>query len=132
MHASLTGISALAPAVAAGALKALEIAEAADDRRATLMRHTQRFRAGLTTAGFDLLPGDTPIIPVMLGEAQRAQDLAAALDRRGVYVAGFFFPVVPKGKARIRTMPNATHTEEDLDQALRAFVKVRDQLGAVH
>ncbi len=123
--------NALAPAVAAGALKALEIAEAADDRRATLMRHTQRFRAGLTTAGFDLLPGATPIIPVMLGEAQRAQHLAAALDRRGVYVAGFFFPVVPKGKARIRTQMSAALTDTDIDFAIGAFTEAGRELAII-
>jgi glycine C-acetyltransferase len=123
--------NALAPAVAAGALKALEIAEAADDRRATLMRHTQRFRAGLTAAGFDLLPGATPIIPVMLGEAQRAQDLAAALDRRGVYVAGFFFPVVPKGKARIRTQMSAALTDADIDFAIGAFTEAGRELAII-
>ena len=90
--------NSLAPPVAAGALKALEIAIEADDRRALLQDHAQRFRAGVETAGFSTLPGVTPIIPVMLGEARLAQDLARALDERGVYVAGFFFPVVPKGR----------------------------------
>ncbi len=105
--------NALAPSVAAGSLKAIEIAQAADDRREKLQRNTQRFRDGLSRAGFDLLPGNTPIIPVMLGEAQRAQDLAAALDKRGIYVAGFFFPVVPKGRARIRTQMSAALARED-------------------
>jgi glycine C-acetyltransferase len=123
--------NALAPSVAAGALKAIAIAEAADDRREKLMRHTRRFRDGLTSAGFDLLPGETPIIPVMLGEAQRAQDLAKALDRRGVYVAGFFFPVVPKGKARIRTQMSAALEDTDIDFAIGAFEDAGRELGLI-
>jgi glycine C-acetyltransferase len=123
--------NALAPAVTAGSLKALEIAEAADDLREKLMRNTQRFRAALTAAGFELLPGDTPIIPVMLGEAQRAQDLAAALDKRGVYVAGFFYPVVPKGRARIRTQLSAALDDEDVDFAVDAFTDAARELGVI-
>ena len=123
--------NALAPAVTAGSLKALEIAEAADDLRKKLMRNTQRFRAALTAAGFELLPGDTPIIPVMLGEAQRAQDLAAALDKRGVYVAGFFYPVVPKGRARIRTQMSAALDDEDVDFAVDAFTDAARELGVI-
>ena len=84
--------NSLAPPVAAGSLKAIEICEAADDLRARLMAHTARFREGLAAAGFALLPGETPIIPVMLHEASRAQAMARALDERGIYVAGFFFP----------------------------------------
>ena len=123
--------NALAPAVTAGSLKALEIAEAADDLREKLMRNTQRFRAALTAAGFELLPGDTPIIPVMLGEAQRAQDLAAALDKRGGYVAGFFYPVVPKGRARIRTQMSAALDDEDVDFAVDAFTDAARELGVI-
>ena len=123
--------NALAPAVAAGSLKALELADKADDLRATLMAHTKRFRAGLAGAGFDLLDGETPIIPVMLGEATKAQDLAAALDKRGVYVAGFFFPVVPKGKARIRTQMSAALTQDDVDFAIGAFAEAGRELGII-
>jgi glycine C-acetyltransferase len=123
--------NALAPAVAAGSLKALELADKADDLRATLMAHTRRFRAGLAAAGFDLLEGETPIIPVMLGEASKAQDLAAALDKRGVYVAGFFFPVVPKGKARIRTQMSAALTQDDVDFAIGAFAEAGRELGII-
>ena len=123
--------NALAPAVTAGSLKALEIAEAADDLRDKLMRNTQRFRAAMTDAGFELLPGDTPIIPVMLGEAQRAQDLASALDKRGVYVAGFFYPVVPKGRARIRTQMSAALDDQDVDFAVEAFIDAGRELGVI-
>ena len=108
---------------------ALEIAIAADDRRARLQSHARRFRAGLDQAGFTLLPGETPIIPVMLGEARLAQELAQALDARGVYVAGFFFPVVPKGAARIRTQMSAALTETDVDFALAAFADAGKAVG---
>ena len=100
-------------------MKAIEIAEAADDRRAKLMGHTRRFREAMTAAAFDLLPGETPIIPVMLRDAKLAQQMASALDERGVYVAGFFYPVVPKGKARIRTQISAALSEADVDFAIR-------------
>jgi len=123
--------NSLSPPLAAGALKAIDIAEAADDRRAHLMRLVRRFRAGLEEAGFELLPGDTPIIPVMLGDAKLAQEMAAALDARGVYVAGFFYPVVPKGKARIRTQMSAAHERHHLDKALEAFGKVGRELGVI-
>ena len=124
-------LNSLSPPVAAGALKALEIAIAADDSRALLQEHARRFRAGLEAAGFKTLPGVTPIIPVMLGEARLAQDLARALDERGVYVAGFFFPVVPKGAARIRTQMSAALTAEDVDAAVAAFGEAGRALGIV-
>jgi glycine C-acetyltransferase len=123
--------NALAPAVTAGSLKAIEIARSADELRANLTRHSHRFRAGLIEAGFDLLPGETPIIPVMLGEATLAQNLAAALDKRGVYVAGFFYPVVPKGKARIRTQMSAALSEADIDFAIGAFAEAGRELGII-
>ncbi len=121
--------NSLAPPVAAGALKAIDIAEAADDKRAHLTKLVRRFRSGMEEAGFDLLPGETPIIPVMLHEAKRAQDMAAALDERGVYVAGFFYPVVPKGKARIRTQISAAMSEADVDFAIQAFKDASRALG---
>ena len=123
--------NSLAPPVAAGALKALEIAIEADDRRALLEGHSRRFRAGIEAAGFSALPGVTPIIPVMLGEARLAQDLAKALDERGVYVAGFFFPVVPKGAARIRTQMSAALNTQDVDFAIAAFADAGRELGIV-
>jgi glycine C-acetyltransferase len=113
--------NSLAPPLAAGALRAIDIAEAADDRRAHLAGLVKRFRAGIEAAGLETLPGPTPIVPVMLHEARRAQAMAAALDGRGVYVAGFFFPVVPKGKARIRTQMSAALSEADVDIAVAAF-----------
>jgi glycine C-acetyltransferase len=123
--------NSLAPPIAAGALKALDIAIGADGRRALLQGHARRFRAGIEKAGFEVLPGETPIIPVMLGEARLAQDLAQALDERAVYVAGFFFPVVPKGQARIRTQMSAALTTEDVDFAVRAFAEAGRKLGIV-
>lgn len=124
--------NSLAPAVAAGSIKAIEIAGKADDRRQTLSSHAERFRSGMQKAGFDLLPGKTPIIPVMLHEARLAQDMAQALDERGVYVAGFFFfPVVPKGGARIRTQMSAALTEKDVDFAIDAFSDAGKSLGVI-
>jgi glycine C-acetyltransferase len=95
------------------------------------MRHSQRFRQGLAAAGFTLLPGETPIIPVMLGDAVLAQRMAAALDERGIYVAGFFYPVVPEGKARIRTQMSAALGEEDIDTAIAAFRDAGSELGVI-
>jgi len=123
--------NSLAPPIAAGALKALEIAIDADARRALLKNHARRFREGVEKAGFKVAKGETPIIPVMLGEARLAQDLAHALDERGVFVAGFFFPVVPKGQARIRTQMSAALTEADIDFAIGAFSDAGKALGIV-
>jgi len=113
--------NALPPAIVAAALAALNLVEAADDLRAQLFANAAYWRAGLADAGFALLPGEHPIIPVMLGEASLAQAMAADLNARGIHVSGFFFPVVPKGKARIRTQMNARLTRNDLDFALEAF-----------
>lgn len=123
--------NSLAPPVAAGALKAIEIAEEADDRRNHLMVMTKKFRDGLEHAGFDLLPGQTPIIPVMVYDARIAQSLAAALDERGIFVAGFFFPVVPKGQARIRTQMSAALSETDVDHAIDAFADAGKAVGVL-
>lgn len=121
--------NSLAPAVAAGSLKALELVDQAHDRRQQLFANTSRFRDGLSEAGFELLAGETPIIPVMLHDARKAQDMAKALDERGIFVAGFFFPVVPRGKARIRTQMNAALTFADVDHALSAFKDAAQSLN---
>jgi glycine C-acetyltransferase len=123
--------NSLAPPLAAGALRAIDIAEAADDRRAHLGKLVRLFRSGLERAGFELLLGETPIIPVMLHEARLAQDMARALDERGIYVAGFFFPVVPKGKARIRTQMSAALSEDDVDAAIAAFGDAGRELAVI-
>ena len=123
--------NALPPAVVAAGLAALDIVEAADDLRAQLFDNARYWRAGLADAGFRLLDGEHPIVPVMLGEAKLAQAMAADLYQRGVYVAGFFFPVVPKGQARIRTQMNARLTRGDLDVALEAFRAAGKAVGAI-
>ncbi|WP_309664248.1 glycine C-acetyltransferase [Tabrizicola sp.] len=123
--------NALPPAVVGAALVALDIIEAADDLRQRLADNAVYWRAGLADAGFDLLAGTHPIIPVMLGEAKLAQAMAAALAGRGVHVAGFFFPVVPKGAARIRTQMNAALTRDDLDFGLEAFASAGKAVGVL-
>jgi len=123
--------NSLAPAIAGASLKALEMVREGDDLRARLFDNAKRFRAGMSAAGFDLLPGEHPIIPVMLGDAKLAQQMAADLMDEGVYVIGFFYPVVPKGKARIRTQMSAAHTPEQIDRAIAAFTKVGKKLGVV-
>ena len=123
--------NALPPAVVGAALAALDIVEGADDRRAALAANAAYWRAGLTDAGFALLPGEHPIVPVMTGEARAAQAMAAELDARGVYVAGFFYPVVPMGRARIRTQMNARLTRADLDFALDAFRAAGHAAGVI-
>ncbi|HRK43640.1 MAG TPA: glycine C-acetyltransferase [Gemmobacter sp.] len=123
--------NALPPAVVAAGLAALDIVEAADDLRAQLFDNARYWRAGLEDAGFRLLAGEHPIVPVMLGDAKLAQAMAAELYERGVYVAGFFFPVVPKGQARIRTQMNARLTRDDLDFALEAFRAAGRAVGAL-
>jgi glycine C-acetyltransferase len=123
--------NALPPPIVAAALTALEIVETADDLRADLFQNTAYWRAGLSDAGFRLLPGEHPIVPVMLGDAALSQRMAAALFDRGVYVAGFFFPVVPNGQARIRTQMNAALTRDDLDFALAAFRAAGQEVEAI-
>ena len=123
--------NALAPAITASSLKAIELAEAGDDLRERITANAERFRAGLTRAGFDLLPGSHPIIPVMLYDAKLAQAMAAKLLDEGIYVIGFSFPVVPDGKARIRTQISAAHTFAQIDKAIAAFTKVGRELGVV-
>ncbi len=125
--------NALAPPLVLGALTAIGICETqeGDALRTRLADNTRRFRAGIEAAGFTTLKGETPIIPVMLGDARKAQDLAQALDKRGVYVAGFFYPVVPEGKARIRTQMSAALTTEDIDFAIGAFAEAGRELGII-
>ena len=123
--------NALPPAVVGAALAVLDIVEAADDLRARLFDNARHWRAGLEAAGFRLLAGEHPIIPVMIGEAQLAQAFARALDARGVMVSAFFFPVVPRGAARIRTQMNAALTRADLDTALAAFVAAGREVGVL-
>jgi glycine C-acetyltransferase len=123
--------NALPPAVVGAALAALDIVEGADDLRARLFHNAAYWRDGLQAAGFRLLPGEHPIIPVMLGDAPLAQRFAQALDARGVMVSAFFYPVVPKGGARIRTQMNAALSMDDLDFALAAFEAAGREVGAI-
>ena len=123
--------NSLAPSIAGASLKALEMVAEGDDLRARLFDNAKRFRTGMTKAGFDLLPGEHPIIPVMLGDAALSQKMANRLMEEGVYVIGFFYPVVPKGQARIRTQMSAAHTPEQIDRAIAAFTKVGRELGVI-
>ncbi len=123
--------NALPPAITAAGIEALRLVREGDDLRAQLSQNAAYWRAGLTALGFDLLPGEHPIIPVMLHDAKLAQAMAARLDELGVFVAGFFFPVVPKGQARIRTQMSAALTKDDLDTALNAFAIAGRELGVI-
>jgi glycine C-acetyltransferase len=125
--------NALSPAVCGSSLEAIRIAggEEGDALRTQLFANARRFRAAMTEAGFDLLPGEHPIIPVMLGDARLAQDMAARMLELGVYVIGFSFPVVPRGQARIRTQMSAAHTFEQIDQAVAAFTTAGRELGVI-
>ncbi len=121
--------NSVAPAVVGASLKVLDLLESSDDLRARLAENTAWFRERMTGLGFDILPGDHPIVPVMIGDAARAARLADLLLGKGVYVIGFSYPVVPIGKARIRTQVSAAHTRADLELAATAFAQARDELG---
>jgi glycine C-acetyltransferase len=119
----------VAPAIVGASLKALELLTQSDDLRARLRSNTKLFRERMSALGFDILPGDHPITPVMLGDAHHATQLADRLLQKGVYVIAFSYPVVPQGKARIRTQVSAAHSESDLLNAAEAFAAARDELG---
>ncbi|NOX72680.1 MAG: glycine C-acetyltransferase, partial [Alphaproteobacteria bacterium] len=123
--------NSLPPSIVAAGLEAIDMVEQSDDLRVRLFENTAFWRAGLEKLGFDLVPGQHPIVPVMLGDAKLAQAMAAQLFDEGVFVAGFFFPVVPKGAARIRTQMNAALSRDDLEFALTAFASVGKSLGVI-
>ncbi|MFC7379090.1 glycine C-acetyltransferase [Brevundimonas sp. GCM10030266] len=125
--------NALSPAVCGSSLEAIRIAagEEGDKLREQLFANAARYRKAMTEAGFTLQPGEHPIIPVMLGDAKLAQDMAARLLELGIYVIGFSFPVVPRGQARIRTQMSAAHTFEQIDQAVAAFTTAGKELGVI-
>ncbi|PXW79809.1 2-amino-3-ketobutyrate coenzyme A ligase [Ruegeria sp. P4] len=123
--------NSLPPAVVAAGLEAIRLVEEGEDLRKQLFENAKFWREGLTELGFDLLPGEHPIIPVMLGDAKLAQAMATKLFDEGVYVSGFFFPVVPKGQARIRTQMNAALTREELTRALGAFERAGKACGVI-
>ena len=125
--------NALSPAVCGSSLEAIRIAagDEGDALRQQLFANAARYRAAMTEAGFDLLPGEHPIIPVMLGDARLAQDMAARMLELGVYVIGFSFPVVPRGAARIRTQMSAAHTFDQIDLVVEAFKTAGKELGVI-
>ncbi|NEJ11277.1 aminotransferase class I/II-fold pyridoxal phosphate-dependent enzyme, partial [Rhizobium leguminosarum] len=123
--------NSLAPAIVTASLKVLDLLEHGGERRDRLWKNARLFREKMTAAGFTLAGADHAIIPVMLGEAQLAQDFAQALQREGVYVAGFFYPVVPLGQARIRTQMSAAHTPQQIEFAVEAFIRVGKRLGVI-
>ncbi len=122
----------VAPVVVAGAIKVLDLISATTERRDKLERNTQFWRKGLTEAGFIIKEGETPIVPVMLFNAKLSQDVAKDLYDEGIYAVGFFFPVVAKGQARIRTQLSAAHDMHHLEKALAAFVKVGKKYDILH
>ncbi len=119
----------LAPVIAAGSIAALELLSRSTELRDRLEANTAYFRAGLEKVGLTLRPGVHPIVPVMLGDAALSQQFAARMLEKGVYVIGFFYPVVPQGAARIRTQVSAAHSRQDLDTAIAAFAAVKQELG---
>ncbi|MCB1104305.1 MAG: glycine C-acetyltransferase [Opitutaceae bacterium] len=119
----------IAPAIAAASLKCLEMLSRSTELRDKLEANTRFFREGLTKAGLDIRPGTHPIVPVMLGDAALSQKFAARMLEKGIYVIGFFYPVVPQGLARIRTQVSAVHTQEDLAFAIEKFAEVKKELG---
>ena len=121
--------NSVAPPIVVAALKALELVRSATDLRARLQDNTRFFREGMATLGFNILPGEHPIVPVMIGDAARATAMADALLTKGVYVIGFSFPVVPRGAARIRVQISAAHSQDELARAVRAFGEVRGEIG---
>jgi glycine C-acetyltransferase len=123
--------NSVAPSIVAATLKALDLLEKGGSLIAKVKENGQYFRSKMEALGFKLQPGEHPIVPVMLYDAPLAQEFAAKLLEEGVYVIGFFFPVVPKGQARIRTQMSAAHTKEDLDFAVNAFAKVGKELGVI-
>ena len=120
--------NSVAPPIVAASLKVLELLRSAGELRQRLNDNTKFFRKRMTDEEFDILPGDHPIVPVMIGDAALASRMAAAMLEKGVYVIGFSYPVVPQGKARIRTQVSAAHTRDDLERAVQAFVATRREL----
>jgi glycine C-acetyltransferase len=124
--------NSIAPPVAAATLRVLDLLEGPTDLRERLHTNARYFRGQMQAAGFNLIPGEHPIIPVMLGEAPLAVKLAERVQAQGVYVVAFAFPVVPHGKARIRTQMSAAHSREQLDKVIEAFKSAGRELGVIH
>jgi glycine C-acetyltransferase len=121
--------NSVAPPIVVAALKALDLVQAGADLRTRLQENTAFFRSGMRALGYNVLPGEHPIVPVMIGDAARATAMADALLAKGVYVVGFSFPVVPRGAARIRAQISAAHTRDELDRALQAFAEVQEAVN---
>ena len=121
--------NSVAPAIAAASLTVLELLRNAKELRQRLANNTKLFRSRMTEEEFDILPGEHPIVPVMVGDAALASRMAAVMLEKGVYVVGFSYPVVPQGKARIRTQVSAAHSTEDLERAVQAFVETRREVA---
>jgi glycine C-acetyltransferase len=121
--------NSVAPSIVAGSLKVLELIRSAGELRQRLRDNTALFRRKMTEAGFDILPGDHPIVPVMFGDAKLAARMAQVMLEKGVYVVSFSYPVVPQGKARIRTQVSAAHSTADLERAVQAFIETRVEIG---
>jgi len=122
--------NSLAPSIVAAAIACLELLTSTDNLRLRLRENTAYFREQMTKAGFDIIPGEHPIVPVMLGDSKLAQAYSRELLTHGIYAIGFFYPVVPKGMARIRTQISAAHTREQLDQAVQAFKHSRNSINS--
>ncbi len=121
----------VAPSIVGASIKVMELLSSSTALRDTLERNTQWFRTAMTSAGFDIIPGEHPIVPIMLYEAPLAQEFARRLLGEGIYVVGFFYPVVAQGKARIRVQISAAHTQEHLEKAAAAFTKIGKELGVL-
>ncbi len=121
----------LAPAIVGAAIKVLDLLESSTALRDKLEENTKIFRSKMTAAGFDIIPGDHPIVPIMLYDAKLSQDFASKLLDEGIYVIGFFYPVVPKDLARIRVQISAGHDQKHIEHAVRAFTKVGKELGVI-
>ena len=121
----------LSPVITATSLKVLDLIESGQELRKNLHDNSQYFRVEMEKLGFELVPGDHPIIPVMLGDAKLASEMASRLLTKGIYVISFSYPVVPQGKARIRTQMSAIHEKEHLDKAIWAFAQIGTELGVI-
>ena len=123
--------NSLAPVIVGASLKVFELLRNDQTLKKQLKANTAQFKSKMIEAGFDIIDGESAIVPVMLYDAKLAQEMASLLLEEGIYVIGFFYPVVPKGEARIRVQLSAAHTREQLDRAIEAFRKVGDELGVL-
>jgi glycine C-acetyltransferase len=119
----------VAPPIVAGSIKALDLLSASTELRDRLEANTGYFREGMARSGFEILPGEHPIVPIMLGDAALAARMADSMLNKGIYVIGFSYPVVPQGQARIRTQISAAHSQQDLARAMEAFDQAKQELG---